>query len=175
VASAASDYPTSVATFGSGQAGFFWSGDWDVPTFQATKLPFDVTTAPNVLGGEQTWADSHSFVIPQGAKHVDRAIDFIRFALRNSVTWAAGGHVPAYTPVRDSKAYHKLVPESHYAAEAKHVAYDPPLWFSGAASDLETQAGAAFMAVMAGSSSPQQGLDQFTSAMEPFASAPTPF
>jgi multiple sugar transport system substrate-binding protein len=169
------DYPTSVAAFGSGQAGFFWSGDWDVPTFQATKLPFDVAVAPTVFDGSQTWADSHSFVIPQGAAHVPESLRFIRFALRHSVIWAGGGHVPAYTPVRTSKAFAKLSPESHYAAEAKNVAYDPPLWFSGAASDLETQAGSAFMAVMSGASSPEQGLDQFTSAMEPFASAPTPF
>ena len=64
-----------------------------------------MTLMPQVFGGRQTWADSHAFIIPAGAKSVDAALRFIATMLRESLTWAKGAHIPAYTPVRTSSAY----------------------------------------------------------------------
>jgi len=178
VSGANSDYPGSVALFSSGKAGFLWNGDWEVTTFQTQKLPFDMTLFPNIFGGLQTQADSHSFVIPR-QRSLDKgklaaSLMFISNTLKNSVVWAEGGHIPAYLPVADSAAYKNLSPQSHYAAEAAHVTYDPAAWYSGSASTMETDAGAAFQAVMQGHLTPAKAISQFRSDVQKLIATPPP-
>jgi len=178
VAGASTDYPGAVALFSSGKAGFHWNGEWEATTFQAQKLPFDVTLFPNIFGGLQAQADSHSFVIPR-QRSLDKgklaaSLTFISNTLKNSVVWAQGGHIPAYLPVATSAAYKGLTPQSHYAAEAAHVVYDPAAWYSGAASTMETDAGAAFQAVMQGHLTPAQAISQFTSDVQKLIATPPP-
>jgi len=62
-----------------------------------------------------------------------------RFLLKNSVTWAKGGHIPAYQPVAQSPEYLALQPQSFYRSVAADVELDPPAWFSGSGSVLETE------------------------------------
>ena len=178
VTGANSDYPGSVALFGSGKAGFLWNGEWEATTFQAQKLPFDMTLFPNIFGGLQTQADSHSFVIPH-QRSLDKgklaaSLTFVSDVLKNSVVWAEGGHIPAYLPVADSAAYKRLSPQSHYAAEAAHVVYDPAAWYSGAASTMETDAGAAFQAVLQGHLTPAKAISQFRSDVQKLIATPPP-
>ena len=47
-----------MALFASGEAGFFWQGEWEVTTFQTAKLPFSMTLFPNIFGSNATQADS---------------------------------------------------------------------------------------------------------------------
>ncbi len=169
------DYAASVALFQAGAAGFHLNGEWEVTTFSQAGLPFDMTLMPQVFDNQLTWADSHSFVIPAGAEHVDAALTFIGAMLRESLTWAKGGHIPAYTPVRTSSKYERLVPQSHYASEIRHVAYDPPVWFSGAASHMEDRANSILAAVINDQLSPRAGLAQLRSSMEGLLALPEPF
>jgi multiple sugar transport system substrate-binding protein len=178
VAAPAQDYPAAVARFGNEQAGFHWNGGWEVITFQLSDLPFDVVPFPSVFGGEQTWADSHVFVVPRQAERdperIDAALHFIAAMLSRSLTWAEGGHIPAYLPVAESDEFKAMVPQAHYAAAAENPVYDPRAWFSGAAAPLQSEAGAAFGAVLNGDSTPRQGLDQFRGAMQKLLDTPPP-
>ncbi len=175
LAPAGRDYAASVALFQAGAAGFHLNGEWEVTTFTDAKLPFDMTLMPQVFDDKQTWADSHAFVIPAGAKNVEAAVTFIGAMLRQSLTWSKGGHIPAYTPVRTSPAYLDLVPQSHYASEIEHVAYDPPVWFSGAASHMEDRANSILAAVINDQLTPTAGLAQLRSSMEDLLALPEPF
>ena len=74
--------------------------------------------------------------------------------------------VPAYVPVVQSPAYQTLLPQAHYHAEADHVVYDPQVWYSGAASTLETDAGAALQSVFSGHLTPAEGYAQFKTALQ---------
>jgi multiple sugar transport system substrate-binding protein len=173
------NYTTAVALFSSGKAGFHWNGEWEVTTYQTAKLPFDMTLFPNIFGGLQTQADSHSFVIPHQRTldkgRLDAALTFISYLLKDSLVWAQGGHIPAYLPVAQSEAYKHMLPQAHYAAEAQHVVYDPPAWYSGSASDLElTAAGPRFQAVMEGHLSPAKALGEFTASVKKLISTPPP-
>ncbi len=125
------DYPGSVAEFQAQRAAFLWDGDWEVATYQDAKTPFDMTLFPQIFDTQATQADSHSFVIPMHAADPGKSLDFITGMLKQSLTWAGGGHIPAYVPTLRSAAYRKLDPQSHYASEAQHINYDPPAWFSG--------------------------------------------
>lgn len=178
VASPTIDYGGAVALFASGKAGFFWQGEWEVTTFQTAKLPFNMTLFPNIFGSNATQADSHTFILPRQAsldqQRLADSLTFISFMLKDSMVWAQGGHIPAYQPVIKSTAYQQMKPQANYAAEAQYVTYDPPAWFSGSGSQMETEAGAAFQAVMSGQLTPQQGLDEYRSYMQKMLNTPSP-
>lgn len=173
------DYGGAVALFGSQKSAFHWNGEWEVTTFQDQKMPFDMTIFPNIFDSYKTFADSHTFVVPAGstndsAEQIKTNFEFISSMLKDSLTWARGGHIPAYNPVRNSAAYKKLVPQSHYAEEAKYVSFDPRAWFSGAGAKLEEEAGAAFQTVLSGQQTPQQAINQFSGAMHDLLRTPNP-
>jgi len=172
------DYAASVALFSNKQAAFHMNGEWEISTFQAQKMPFNMTTIPDVFGGVQTQADSHVFVIPfsrtRSRERLDAAIEFIAGMVKRSDTWVLGGHVPAYKPVFDSQKYKDLKPQSNYASAANNVVYDPLAWYSGSGSNFETVAGSAFQSVLTGALSPKAGLDTFRRDVELLAETPAP-
>jgi multiple sugar transport system substrate-binding protein len=174
-----SDYGGAVALFGSGKAGFHWNGEWEVTTFTGqSNFHFNMVPIPKLFDTYKVQADLHSFVLPSQAL-VDpanraAAYEFLGFMLKDSFTWAQGGHIPAYQPVADSSAYKNLKPQSNYASVADSVVIDPPVWFGGSGSDFETQAGAAFQSVMTGQSTPKQGIQQFRTAINRLLNIPSP-
>jgi multiple sugar transport system substrate-binding protein len=130
-----------------------------VDVYQAAKLPFSMQPYPALFGSSAAQADSHTFVIPRKSapdpEKVSLSLTMIRSLLGQSLTWAEGGHIPAWLPVRDSAAYKNLKPQSNYESVANHAVYDPPAWYSGSGSDMENYAGAAIGTLMQGSLSPQ--------------------
>jgi multiple sugar transport system substrate-binding protein len=172
------DYPASIANFSNGTTGTMLQGEWEVTTFQAADMKFDMTPVPEILGRQVTQADSHAFVIPRSSsrpkERLDAALEFVAGLLKGSYTWAQGGHVPAWKPVLDSERYRKLTPQSHYASAAQHTIVDPGVWFSGSGSDLENEAWGAFLGVVTGGAKPAAGLAQFRAAMQQFLDKPAP-
>jgi multiple sugar transport system substrate-binding protein len=94
--------------------------------------------------------------------------------LDQSDTWAAGGHVPAWLPYRDSDAYKKLKPQSNYAAAAEGAVYDPEGWYSGSGSDFEIIVGSSIGSVQSGQQSPEAALAQMHSKLETLATTVSP-
>lgn len=179
VAAANIDYAGSVALFGSGKAGFLWNGEWEVSTFLTQKTPFNMVPFPQVYDQYHAQADSHTFVLPRQIA-VDPArraasLQLISYMLKDSYTWAQGGHIPAYLPVTESASYKNLKPQSNYASVAASVVVDPAAWFSGSGSELENQAGAAFQTILNGQASVTQGLRQFRAALQKLLSVKLPF
>jgi len=173
------DYQGAVATFANGAAGFYFQGEWEISTFMTAKTPFSMTTFPNVFGGDYAvQADSHTLIIPK--QPVDdpdrrrRALEFIRSMLDQSATWAAGGHVPAWLPYRNSQAYKEMTPQSNYAAAADAAVYDPEGWYSGSGSNFEIIVGSAIGAVAAGQLSPQAALGQIHSKLTELSNTESP-
>jgi multiple sugar transport system substrate-binding protein len=173
------DYQGSVALFASGKAGFHWNGEWEVSSFVTTKTPFSMTRFPAVWGESAVaQADAHTFVLPRrrgrGGDAERAAYRFIAHLLKDSVTWAKGGHIPAYRPVAESGEYLALDPQSFYRAVADEVVLDPPAWFSGSGSVLETETGAAFSSVLTGRGTAAQALAQAKSALQKLIDTPSP-
>jgi multiple sugar transport system substrate-binding protein len=104
----------------------------------------------------------------------DRALTFIRSILDQSLTWAQGGHVPAWLPVFDSAEYKKLKPQSNYAAAAPAAVYDPPAWYSGSGSNFEIVTGSAIATVRAGQKAPEAALGDMRSGLDTYAKTPSP-
>jgi multiple sugar transport system substrate-binding protein len=170
------DYAGSVALFQNGQAGFYWNGEWEVTTFEAAKMPFSMVPFPNVFGSNAAQADRHTFVIPRGVSEDNRkaALQFVSSMLKSSLTWAEGGHIPAYQPVATSEAYKRLKPQSNYASVADDVVVDPIAWFSGAGSQLEMEVSGAIQPVLGGQISPERGVARFREALRDLVNTPSP-
>lgn len=178
VASPTTDYGGAVALFASGKAGFFWEGEWEITTFQTSNTPFSMAPFPNVFGGGQSQADSHTFVLPRQAS-VDperraAAYQFISFMLKDSLVWAHGGHIPAYLPVANSSAYQQLKPESNYAGVASSTVIDPTAWFSGSGSEFETVVSTALQASMEGQLSAVEAVRQISTGTQQLLDTPSP-
>ena len=172
------DYQASVALFGNQTAAFAFNGEWEVTTYQASKLPFSMRTIPTIFDGPATQADSHTFVIPRDAgrspARLDAALAFISRMVNKGLAWAEGGHIPAYREVYESDAYRELSPQSNYADAAENLAFDPLAWYSGSGSDLENAAGTAFQPVATGAQPPEAGLAAFRTYLERLSTTPRP-
>ena len=159
-----------VALFQAGDAGLYWEGEWEVDVYQAAKLPFSMQPFPALFGSDVAQADSHTFIVPRqraaDPEKLSMALTMIRSLLGQSLTWAEGGHIPAWLPVRQSAAYRKLRPQSNYESVADRAVYDPPAWYSGSGSDMENYAGAAIGTLMTGSLAPKAAYQEMRQSFE---------
>jgi multiple sugar transport system substrate-binding protein len=173
------DYQGAIALFSNGASGFHLNGEWEISTFQTAKMPFSMTLVPNIFGGTYAvQADSHTLVVPRGGGEsrakLDLALGFVKSMLDQSMTWAEGGHIPAWLPTTSSAEYKALKPQSNYAAAADAAVYDPPGWYSGSGSDFEIIMGSAIGAVEAGQLSTDAAIAQIRSKLDALAGAASP-
>ena len=174
------DYAGGIALFANGRSALYLQGEWEISTFQTAKTPFSMTLFPNVFGGENGYAvqaDFHTLVVPAAGNdsaRTDRALTLIRTLFEQSLTWAEGGHVPAWAPVADSAKYRQLKPQSNYAAAAAAAVIDPPGWYSGSGSNFEIITGSAVGSVLSGQSEPAAAVRAMRSGLELYASTPSP-
>jgi multiple sugar transport system substrate-binding protein len=174
-------YPSMVALFTAGRACFMINGNWEVPTLvdlkKQGKLTFDygVAAFPKLFESQQTWADSHQLAIPNNEKapaspeKVAAALKFIAYVVRQ-VTWAGGGHIPAYLPVQESDAYKQMEPNNEYSATAaKNVEFEPPLPIFGVGGPTFTPISNFLVPTVNGQMAVDQGIKQFVGELEKFA------
>ncbi|MCI9886993.1 extracellular solute-binding protein [Micrococcales bacterium 31B] len=137
------DGGAAIAQFSTGRAGLLWSGVWEVNTFKKAGLNFDVMPMPKFFDKPGTFGDCHSLILPthlsRDDARVDRAYQVTAGFLKNSLTWADGGHIPAYTPVTKTPEYAALLPQAHYASAVDAPVFEPTAWFSGSASNLQAR------------------------------------
>ncbi|MGW4779762.1 extracellular solute-binding protein [Streptomyces filamentosus] len=158
------DYGASVGIFNQGRTAFHLNGDWEVTTFRTGGTPFSMARVPALFGRATAQADSHAFVLPHQRGRdtgTDRAAcAFVGWMLKNSVEWAAGGHVPAYRPVLADPAYLALDPQSAYRDVIDDVVLDEPAWFAGSASRMWIELGEVFSTLLTGSRTPREALSE---------------
>lgn len=172
------DYATAESYMFTGKTGLYLEGEWELTTAQLVKgLKFDMTPLPTLWDQPAAQADSHTFVLPKKDRTPEQrqqAMGFIKSMLEQSMTWAAGGHIPAYLPIADSAAYAKLVPQAHYAEAAKHAVYDDPAWYGGSGSTFENIVGAELGLVQQLASTPAQAREAITSQLRVYLDTPSP-
>jgi multiple sugar transport system substrate-binding protein len=175
------DYGGAVALFASGEAGFYMQGEWEIATFQTAEMPFSMTLFPNIYGGEGNYAvqgDLHTLIVPfrenTTDERLDRSLTFIRSLLEQSMTWALGGHIPAWQPALTSAEYQSLEPQVNYAAAAEAVVLAPSAWYSGSGSTFETVVGSAVATVRSGRGTPEDAVRLMRSGLQALAETPPP-
>ena len=172
------DYAGSETMMFTGQAAFYLQGEWEITTAQAVEgLKFGMVPLPTIFDQPATQADSHTFVLPRmdrSEEQTQRAMGFIKSMLDQSLTWAEGGHIPAYLPTLDSQEYKNLKPQSDYASAAEDIVFDAPAWYSGSGSNFETVVGAQIGLVQQGLATPEAALDSINSQLQTYAETESP-
>ncbi|GAA1485581.1 MULTISPECIES: extracellular solute-binding protein [Brachybacterium] len=172
------DYATSQTAMFTGKAGFYLQGEWEISTAQSIEgLNFGMVSIPQIFERSAVQADSHTFILP----HKDRspqqrrqAMEFIKVMLDQSMTWAEGGHIPAYLPTAESEEYLALEPQRYYADSADFAVYDDPAWYGGSGSTFEDTVGAQLGLVQQGVLSPEQALAAIRDQLAIYTSTPSP-
>ncbi|MFK0279740.1 extracellular solute-binding protein [Streptomyces sp. NPDC090499] len=139
-------------------APFTWEGNWSVPVFSGAELDYGATPLPPVFGRQATHAESHSFVLPhqsgRGGATNEAAHELAAYVVTHALQWAAGGHIPAYTPTLSTAAYKKLTPQHEYASAMYHQATEPKVWFAGSTGVLAQDLGPLVVSSTTGSARP---------------------
>ena len=172
------DYAGSQTLMFSDQSAFYLQGEWEITTAQGIEgLEFGMVPVPVLYDQPAQQGDSHTFVLPEMSRTEEqllRAMGFVRSMLDQSLTWAKGGHIPAYLPTLQSEQYRELEPQSDYAEAADTVVYDAPAWYSGSGSTFENIIGAQIGLVQQGLASPAAALESARSQLLTYANTPTP-
>jgi multiple sugar transport system substrate-binding protein len=173
-------YPSMVALFTAGRADFMINGNWEVPTLvdlqKQGKLPFEygIVAFPKLFGNQQTWADSHQLAIPNNSKtpatpeKVAGALKFAAYVVKQ-LTWAGGGHIPAYLPVQESDAYKQMSPNNEYSVQAaQDVAFEPTLPIFGVGGPTFAPISNFLVPAVNGQAPVEQSMKQFIAELEKF-------
>jgi multiple sugar transport system substrate-binding protein len=176
---ASTDYAGSQTLMFTGKSAFYLQGEWEITTAEAVEgLKFGMTPVPTLFDHPATQGDSHSFVLPRSARQtpdqLQRAMVFVKSLLDQSLTWAKGGHIPAYLPTLNSPEYAALKPQSNYADAVSSVAYDAQAWYSGSGSNFEVAVGSQIGLVQQGIASPQAALAAARGQLEQYAKTASP-
>ncbi|MFE9778912.1 extracellular solute-binding protein [Streptomyces sp. NPDC005775] len=148
---------------------FCWEGNWSVPVFSGAKIEYGATPLPPVFGKQATHAESHSFVLPhqsgRGGDANEAAHQLAAYVVKHAQQWAAGGHIPAYTPTLSTAAYKKLAPQNEYASAMDHQATEPKVWFAGSTGILAQRVGPIAASSMLGSAGPEAAARRMRSTL----------
>ncbi|MER6120441.1 extracellular solute-binding protein [Streptomyces sp. NPDC001743] len=148
---------------------FCWEGNWSVPVFSGAGIEYGATPLPPVFGKQATHAESHSFVLPhqsaRGGDANDAAHRLAAYVVRHAQQWAAGGHIPAYTPTLSTAAYKQLEPQNEYAGAMDHQATEPKVWFAGSTGILAQRVGPIAASSMLGSVKPEAAARRMKSTL----------
>ena len=172
------DYATAESFMFTGKSGLYLEGVWEITTAQSIKqLTFGMVPVPTLYDKAATQADSHSFVLPRKNRTDEQrlqAMKFIKSMLDQSMTWAEGGHVPAYLPIAQSAQYKKLEPQAQYASAAESAVYDDAAWYGGSGSTFEGIVGAQLGLVQQLAITPQQALAAIKDQLRVYLNTPSP-
>src|ERR1700683_5862783 len=144
---AKTEYPASIALFTSGKAAMHINGVWEVPTMvdlakKGQLFDWGAIQIPVIFDHAATWADSHSFAIPDRKgnpvpkEKVEAVLKVISWMNHHSLFWATAGHIPAFKPVTESDEFKKMQPNATYSTLAKTAVFDPQSKIAGVASPV---------------------------------------
>ncbi|MEO7058193.1 MAG: extracellular solute-binding protein [Lapillicoccus sp.] len=172
------DYGGAETLMFTGKAAFFIQGEWELTTAQAvTGLKFGMAPIPQLFDKKAVQADSHTFVLPKldrTPEQLKRDMGFVKFMLEQSMTWAQGGHIPAYLPTLDSAEYKALRPQADYSSVADYTVFDALAWYSGSGSSFENIVGSNIGLVQQGLSTSAQALASIRTQLNPYLNAANP-
>ncbi|PRX96847.1 extracellular solute-binding protein [Allonocardiopsis opalescens] len=171
------DYFGALAGFADGRAGVLFTGEWELPYLRETQLALGAAPFPTIFEQPANYADAHAFVLPRQSEpdpeRVRATHRFVALILRESLTWAQAGHIPAYLPILELPEYGELRPQVDYAVAGERVVLDPPAWFAGAGSEFHTQTTGAMSTALTGAG-PEAAVEQLSGVLTAFANRQNP-
>ncbi|MDQ0793006.1 extracellular solute-binding protein [Streptomyces sp. B1I3] len=172
------DYNSAMAAFLGGRGGMAMLGEWELPTLRKSDLDLGAAPFPQVFERPAVYTDSHSFVLPH-QEHPDparrrEAHRYVAQMLKQSITWASAGHIPAYQPVLAEPEYAELTPQSSYADAAEVAVLDPPNWFAGAGSNFQNRMCQPLQSALLGNTTAEKAVRQMVREADALLRQPDP-
>ncbi|MEV5355078.1 extracellular solute-binding protein [Streptomyces sp. NPDC052693] len=172
------DYNGALAGFLGGRGGMVMLGEWELPTLKKSGIPLGAAPFPQVFGEPAVYTDSHAFVLPhqQNPDPARRrqAHRYVAEMVKQSLTWASAGHIPAYQPVLAEPEYAALDPQSSYAKAAEVSVLDPPNWFAGAGSNFQNRMCQPLQSALLGNTSAEKAVRQMVREADALLRQPNP-
>ncbi|MEV6260587.1 extracellular solute-binding protein [Streptomyces sp. NPDC051784] len=172
------DYQGALANFIGGRGGMVMLGEWELPTLKKSAIPLGAAPFPQVFERPAVYTDSHSFVLPhQNDPDLARrreAHRYIAQIIKQSLTWAGAGHIPAYQPVLAEPGYAELDPQSSYADAGEVAVLDPPNWFVGAGSNFQNRMCQPLQSALLGNISAEKAVRQMVREADSLLRQPNP-
>ena len=167
---ASTEYAASIALFTGGKAAMHINGVWEVPTMtdlnaKGALFNWGAIPIPTFFDHPATWADSHSFAIPNNvgkemSPEKRRALlEVIAWMNKHSTFWATAGHLPAYTPARDNDEFRAMLPNANYAKLADTAVFNPSSVLAGVASPVYDASGNFLMPAVNGEMTSQEAME----------------
>ena len=165
------DYPATVALFTSGEAAMMINGVWEVPTMvdlqeQGKLFEWGAIELPVIFDHPSTYADSHSFAIPNGNDMTPEkraaVLEVISWISQNSLFWATAGHIPAYGPVTQLDDYKAMEPNATYSSLTENMIFDPKSSKAGIAGPIFDVMSTYFVPTLNGEMDPAQAVEDIT-------------
>lgn len=172
------DYGGALSSFNAGRTGMILSGEWELGGFRDAVASLDAMPMPTMFGTPATYADSHSYVLPRqrsvDPEHQMMIYRFLAGMLRQGGQWGTAGHIPGYLPAQESEEYRGLLPQTHYAAAAESVVFDPPVWFAGAGTDFQNRMSQQLIEGFRGTVEPLRCAQNLVDVLDRFLTSPDP-
>lgn len=129
-----------------------------------------VSNFSQIYDQEATWANSHSWIIPQGLdpdpERLEATLKFLNFLNENNIEWARTGHASINTSVVESDAYNNLPHRNEYAAFVPSAVIQPRSnWNTAFENVVDEELQAAFI----GDKTPEQALADAQARLDDFA------
>ena len=129
---------------------------------------------PKLYANQNTWADSHTLAIPNNTKtpmtpeKLAAVLKFVAYVNKTGgLTWAGGGHIPAYLPTQNSADFKNLQPNVEYSAtSAADAVYEPTVKIFGVGGPVYDAAGNSFLPALLGQSPVAQAIAKFKSTLQ---------
>ncbi|WP_329062432.1 extracellular solute-binding protein [Streptomyces sp. NBC_01429] len=172
------DYNGAMAAFMGGRGGMAMLGEWELPALRKSGISLGAAPFPQVFDRPAVYTDSHSFVLPHQSDpdpaRRREAHRYVAQMIKQSLTWASAGHIPAYQPVLARPAYAALDPQSSYADAGKVAVLDPPNWFAGAASNFQNRMCQPLQSALLGNTSAEKAVRQMVREADTLLRQPNP-
>ena len=171
------DYPTAEEVFLNGENGSHINGTWVVNFYdeqvadpEGALKEYYVHNFPTIFDQPAAWANSHSWIIPQGLNpdpaRLEATLAFLKYLNDNNIVWARTGHSAVNTSVVTSDAYQELSHRDEYAEFVPSAVIQPRSnWNTAFEAVLDEELSAAFI----GEKTPEGALADAQSRLEDFA------
>lgn len=171
------DYGAAQEIFLNGENGSHINGTWVVNFYDAQVADpegalkhYYVSNFPIIFDQEASWANSHSWIIPQGLNpdpvRLEATLAFLKYLNDNNIEWARTGHSAVNQSVVSSDAYNNLAHRDEYASFVPTAVIQPRSnWNTAFEAILDEELSAAFI----GDKTPEQALDDAQARLEDFA------
>ncbi len=171
------DYAAAQEIFLNCESGSHINGTWVVNFYdeqvadpEGCLSNYYVANFPTIFDQPAAWANSHSWIIPQGLDpdpaQLEATLSFLKFLNDNNIEWARTGHTAVNQSVVSSDAYQSLAHRDEYADFVPTAVIQPRSnWNTAFENVMDEELQAAFI----GDKTPEQALADAQARLEDFA------